>query len=150
MNTMTYKGYVAEIEYDAKDHVFVGHLIDIDEIVTFHGESVAELESELQTAVDQYLSIQPNQDNPPQKPRQPHKPSKPPVDLVALARAQGRHLADVLTDAIRESEKTRTKEESFDILVASGILDEEGYFSPKCFSEETVAKDRASSKPRKP
>ena len=150
MNTMTYKGYSAEIEYDAEDRIFVGHLIGIDDIVMFSGESVAELEAELQAAVEHCLSVQTHQDNPPQKPRQPHKPSKPPVDLVALARAQGRHLADVLTDAIRESEKTRTKEESFDILVASGILDEEGYFSPKCFSEETVAKDRASSKPRKP
>lgn len=147
---MTYKGYAAQIEYDAKDRIFVGRLTNIDGIATFHGESVAELEMGLQAAVDNYIDVQNNQDIPPQQPRQEHKPSKPSVDLVALARAQGRHLADVLTDAIRESEKTRTKEEKMDILINAGILDEDGHFSAKYFSEETVTKDRALSKPRMP
>lgn len=144
---MTYKGYTAEIQYNAENHSFVGHLIGIDNVV-FHGESVAELEAELQAAVEQYLSVQTHQDSPPQQTRQAHTSSKPPVDLVALAKTQGRHLADVLSDAIREAAKTRTKQEKMDILVSAGILDKDGYLSAKYFSEETVAKDKALSKGR--
>lgn len=150
MNSMTYKGYTANIEYNAEDRLFLGCLVGIDDIVMFQGKSVTELEAGLQAAVEHYLSNQTNQDNPPQKPRQVRTPSKRPVDLVALARTQGRHLADVLGDAVRQSAKTRTKEEKRDILVSAGILDEDGYLSAKYFSEETVAKDKALSKPRSP
>jgi len=55
MNAMTYKGYAARVEFDADDHIFVGHIIGIKDIVSFHGESVAELEQSFQEAVDGYL-----------------------------------------------------------------------------------------------
>ncbi len=42
---MTYKGYAANIQYDAEDHIFVGRLAGITDIVTFHGESVTEFGS---------------------------------------------------------------------------------------------------------
>ncbi len=29
MNTMTYKGYIAHIEYDDRDNIFVGRLIGL-------------------------------------------------------------------------------------------------------------------------
>jgi len=57
MNIMTYKGYAAQIEYDAEDRIFIGRLAGITDIVTFHGESVRELEEEFQSAVDHYLDI---------------------------------------------------------------------------------------------
>ena len=37
MNAMTYKGYAARVEFDAEDHIFVGHIIGIRDIVSFHG-----------------------------------------------------------------------------------------------------------------
>jgi predicted HicB family RNase H-like nuclease len=55
MNIMTYKGYAADIQYDAEDRIFVGRLAGITDIVTFHGESVTELEADFQAAVDHYL-----------------------------------------------------------------------------------------------
>lgn len=33
MNTMTYKGYLAEIEYDDEDAILVGHISGIKDIV---------------------------------------------------------------------------------------------------------------------
>ena len=57
MNTLMYKGYAARIEFDADDHIFVGRLIGIADIVTFHGVAVAELEAEFKAAVEHYLSI---------------------------------------------------------------------------------------------
>ena len=56
MNAMKYKGYAARIEYDANDRIFVGHLVGIRDIVGFHGESVAELETAFHEAVDNYLA----------------------------------------------------------------------------------------------
>ena len=55
MKTMAYKGYQARIEYDGEDKIFVGHITGIRAIVGFHGESVAELETAFQEAVDDYL-----------------------------------------------------------------------------------------------
>ena len=56
MNTMTYKGYTARLDYDDEDRVIVGRILGIRDIVTFHGEAVAELEHAFHEAVDDYLN----------------------------------------------------------------------------------------------
>ena len=43
MNTMTYKGFAARVEYSEEDGCFVGHIVGIRDVIGFHGESVAEL-----------------------------------------------------------------------------------------------------------
>ena len=55
MKGINYKGYFAKVEFDPEDHIFVGHIIGIRDIVGFHGESVEELETAFQEAVDNYL-----------------------------------------------------------------------------------------------
>lgn len=55
MNGMRYKGYSARVEFDAEDHIFVGHIVGIRDIVSFHGETVRELEDSFQEAVNGYL-----------------------------------------------------------------------------------------------
>ena len=57
MNMMKYKGYVAHIEYDEEDRIFVGHLAGIKDIVGFHGTTVNELESAFHQSVNNYLAI---------------------------------------------------------------------------------------------
>lgn len=57
MNKMTYKGYTAQMEFDTEDKVIVGRVIDIDDIITFHGSSIVEFETAMQTAVDGYLFV---------------------------------------------------------------------------------------------
>ena len=56
MNTMSYKGYSARVEFDAEDRLFVGHLAGVRDIVGFHGASVDELEAAFHEAVDDYLA----------------------------------------------------------------------------------------------
>ena len=51
MNMMKYKGYVARIEFDEDDRIFVGRLAGIDDIVSFHGTNVDELEAAFHEAV---------------------------------------------------------------------------------------------------
>jgi predicted HicB family RNase H-like nuclease len=68
MNTMTYKGYTARIEYSDEDDCFVGHIAGIRDVVGFHGESVAELRRAFAEAVDDYLETCEKLGRPPQKP----------------------------------------------------------------------------------
>lgn len=55
MKTMTYKGYAARLEYSDEDGCFIGRIAGIRDIVGFHGDSVAELRSAFEEAVDDYL-----------------------------------------------------------------------------------------------
>ena len=55
MNHMSYRGYTARMDFDAEDKIIVGRVIDIDDIITFHGASVAEFEAAFNTAVDGYI-----------------------------------------------------------------------------------------------
>ena len=57
MNEMSYQTYTAKIEYDSIDKIFVGHIIGIRDIVSFHGNTVPELESAFHEAVDHYLEV---------------------------------------------------------------------------------------------
>ncbi len=54
-NAMKYKGYAARVEFDAQDHIFFGRIAGIRDIISFHGETVNELEAAFKEAVDHYL-----------------------------------------------------------------------------------------------
>lgn len=68
MNMMKYKGYVARIEFDEEDRVFVGRLAGIDDIVSFHGTNVDELETAFHESVNHYLEVSKQTGRPAQKP----------------------------------------------------------------------------------
>ena len=55
MNTLSYKGYTAKIEFDPEDNILFGNVIGIRDTVGFHGESVSELKDAFYEAVDFYL-----------------------------------------------------------------------------------------------
>lgn len=55
INTMTYRGYSARIEYSDEDGCFIGHLSGISDIIGFHGQSVAELREAFEEAVEDYF-----------------------------------------------------------------------------------------------
>lgn len=57
-NTMAYKGYLARIEYDCRDEIFVGHVLDVDDRISFHGDTVAGLKASFHAAIDHYLNDQ--------------------------------------------------------------------------------------------
>jgi predicted HicB family RNase H-like nuclease len=56
MNTMTYKGYTARVEYDERDNIFTGRILGIRGIISFHGETVTELREEFELAIKDYLA----------------------------------------------------------------------------------------------
>lgn len=55
MNTMTHKGYTARVEFDERDNIFVGRVLGLRTMISFHGETVAELRHEFEVAVEDFV-----------------------------------------------------------------------------------------------
>ena len=68
MNTMSYKGFHALIEFDDEDEIFSGRIAGIQDIVGFHGESVASLKTAFHEAVEDYIEACAKIGKTPQKP----------------------------------------------------------------------------------
>lgn len=68
MKPMRYKGYCAHIEYSDEDGCFVGHIAGIRHIVGFHGDSVQEMRTAFEEAVEDYLDHCKTSGISPQKP----------------------------------------------------------------------------------
>jgi predicted HicB family RNase H-like nuclease len=67
-NAMTYRGYAARVEYDARDEIFVGRILGIEDRITFHGTTVARLQRDFRAAIDHYLADCAARNRVPQKP----------------------------------------------------------------------------------
>jgi predicted HicB family RNase H-like nuclease len=68
MSTMSYRGYVARIEYSDEDACFIGQIVGIQDVIGFHAESVKELRLAFEEAVDDYLAACERLGRSPQKP----------------------------------------------------------------------------------
>ena len=55
-NHLQYKQYRGFVEYSSEDEVFYGTIHGINDLVTFEGESVKELQASFEEAVDDYLA----------------------------------------------------------------------------------------------
>jgi predicted HicB family RNase H-like nuclease len=56
MNTMTYKGYIAHIEYSSEDEEFVGTVMNTSrDALYFSGKTVLELRKHFQETVDGHI-----------------------------------------------------------------------------------------------
>ena len=56
VNTMQYKGYTARIEHDERDNIFVGRVLGIQAVISFHAETAAELRQNFEAAIDDFLN----------------------------------------------------------------------------------------------
>jgi len=68
MRLLTYKGYTAEVEYDAQEGILYGRVLDLRDTITFQSESATEITNEFHTSVDEYLSFCAEQKIEPAKP----------------------------------------------------------------------------------
>jgi predicted HicB family RNase H-like nuclease len=96
MNAIKYKGYFAKVEFDPEDHIFIGHIIGIRDVVGFHGESVTELEKAFQEAVNNYLDACKKLDQKPNKPYSGNLMLRIPAEVhaavAATAEANGKSI----------------------------------------------------------
>ncbi|BAY31802.1 HicB family protein [Nostoc carneum NIES-2107] len=54
---MTYKGYTASLEVDVEAKILFGQVLDINDVITFKGQTVDEARQEFQNSVDDYLAF---------------------------------------------------------------------------------------------
>lgn len=67
-NAMTHKGYVGTVEYSEEDACLFGRIAGIRDIISYEGESVKELRTAFEDAVDDYLEHCATIDKEPNKP----------------------------------------------------------------------------------
>ena len=55
INVLEYKGYKASIKFDDVDQIIIGRVLDIDDIIIFHGESVTQFEKAFHQSINSYM-----------------------------------------------------------------------------------------------
>ncbi len=65
---MEYKGYVAKVEFDDEADIFHGEVINLRDVITFEGQSVAELRQAFEDSVEDYLDFCRQRNEDPEKP----------------------------------------------------------------------------------
>ena len=54
---MEYKGYIGKVDFDDEAGIFHGEVINIRDVITCQGQSVAELKKAFRESVDDYLTF---------------------------------------------------------------------------------------------
>lgn len=54
---MEYKGYLGQVEFDDEASIFHGEVVNIRDMITFQGQSVAELRQAFEESVEDYLEF---------------------------------------------------------------------------------------------
>jgi len=68
MQTTTYKGYTGKFELDFEDNLISGLVIDIKDVITFHGNTIEEAIKCFHESVDDYLDFCQELGEEPEKP----------------------------------------------------------------------------------
>lgn len=111
MNTMSYRGYTARVDFDERDDLFVGRVLGLRTIISFHGQTVQELRSAFEAAVDDFLQECEEAGIKPEKPASGRLLLRLPPEThgaaLVAAQAAGKSLnqwaADVLRKATEEA-----------------------------------------------
>lgn len=107
MNTMNHKGYTARIEFDERDNIFVGRVLGLHAIISFHGEAVAELRTAFETAVEDFLLDCKEQGIRPEKPASGKLMLRVPPEVhgaaLVAAQAAGKSLNQWATEVLGEA-----------------------------------------------
>ena len=105
MNTMTYRGYTASVEFDGDDGILVGRVLGIRDGIDCEGESVAELEADFHAAIDSYLIACRKTGKKPDKPCSGKLLLRLPPEIHAglahVAETTGQSANQLIVDAVR-------------------------------------------------
>ncbi len=63
-----YKGYLGDFAFDPELDAFHGTVININDVITFYGSSVAELREEMKTSIEAYFAFCKEQGKEPEEP----------------------------------------------------------------------------------
>jgi predicted HicB family RNase H-like nuclease len=107
MNTMSHKGYTARVEYDERDNIFIGRILGIRSIISFHGETVKQLRTEFERAIKEYLADCKKEGIAPEKPASGKLLLRVPPDVhgraLVAAQASGKSLNQWATEVLQHA-----------------------------------------------
>jgi predicted HicB family RNase H-like nuclease len=121
MNAMNHKGYTARIEFDERDNIFVGRVLGLRTMISFHGETVSELRAAFQTAIEEFLRDCKEQGVRPEKPASGKLMLRVPPEVhgaaLVAAQAAGKSLNQWATEVLEEATHARTVEQEVLALI---------------------------------
>ncbi len=104
---MEYKGYIGKVEFDDEAGTFHGEVINTRDVVTFQGQSVAELEKAFKDSIEDYLAFCASRGEEPDKPFSGQFVTRIPPELhrqVTLAASlSGKSLNAWLTEQLQSA-----------------------------------------------
>ncbi len=107
MNTMKHKGYIARIEFDERDNIFMGRVLGLRAIISFHGATVTELRGEFKKAIEEFLRDCKEQGVRPVKPASGKLMLRVPPEVhgaaLVAAQAAGKSLNQWATEVLEEA-----------------------------------------------
>ncbi len=107
MNTMSYKGYTARVDFDERDSIFVGRVLGLRDIISFEGSTVAKLRAEFEAAINDFLRDCADRGIAPEKPASGKIMLRVPPEIHAAAtvaaQASGKSLNQWATEALRNA-----------------------------------------------
>ena len=107
MNTMSHKGYAARVEFDERDNIFVGRVLGIRTMISFHGQTVAELRAEFEGAVEDFVRDCKEKGLKPQKPASGKLLLRVPPEVhgaaLVAAQAAGKSLNQWATELLQDA-----------------------------------------------
>lgn len=107
MNTMSFQGYTARVEYDERDDILVGRVLGLRSIISFHGRTVAELRREFVAAIKDYLGDCEEQGISPEKPASGKLLLRVPPELHSQAQikaqSMGKSVNQWATEALEQA-----------------------------------------------
>ena len=65
---LEYKGYIGKVEFDDEAEIFHGEVINLRDVITFQGRSVAELRKAFKESINDYLEFCAERHESPEKP----------------------------------------------------------------------------------
>lgn len=94
-NTITYKKYTGSVNYDPDDRIFFGRVLGINDIISYEGKSVDELENDFQGAVNDYIKLCKSTNKKPEKPYSGKFNVRIPSDLhsIIAQKAKSRNIS---------------------------------------------------------
>ncbi|MDR0996712.1 MAG: type II toxin-antitoxin system HicB family antitoxin, partial [Zoogloeaceae bacterium] len=102
-----YRGYTARVDFDGRDDIFVGHVLGINDSISFHAQTVADLRREFELSVDDYLAYCQEHGRAPEKPASGKILLRVPPEVHAgcliAAQAQGESLNQWALDLFRQA-----------------------------------------------
>jgi len=65
---MKYRQYIARVEFDEEGGLFHGEVLNLRDVITFEGRTVAELRKAFRDSIDDYLEFCADRNEAPEKP----------------------------------------------------------------------------------